>query len=184
MDPIQLNKWLAIYVAETRKVNGESYPPDTIHGLLPLLLENLTIQPVLLHFHLVMEEWADSYVKPLKGSGVLAGRNSNCQAGAVPGQTTSHADDTLLLELHLQARSNSGHAPKCLLLQPHPQDLKSPPKKRIWTLSSEELETPSKSSIQKNTETATKWALENFYSWCKPREVGFCLCKFVAMVGS
>ena len=30
MNPAQLNKWLAVYVAETRKVNGDLYPPATL----------------------------------------------------------------------------------------------------------------------------------------------------------
>ena len=28
MDPLQLNKWLSVFVAETRRVNGEPYPPS------------------------------------------------------------------------------------------------------------------------------------------------------------
>ena len=34
MAPDNLNKWLSIFVAETRKVNGEPYPPTTIQLLL------------------------------------------------------------------------------------------------------------------------------------------------------
>ena len=32
--PAELNEWLSIYVAETRKVNGEPYPPTSIQLLL------------------------------------------------------------------------------------------------------------------------------------------------------
>ncbi len=31
MNSIQLNKWLSIFVAETRKVNGQAYLPPTLH---------------------------------------------------------------------------------------------------------------------------------------------------------
>ena len=34
MEPTSLNKWLSAFVAETRKVNGEPYPPTTLHLLL------------------------------------------------------------------------------------------------------------------------------------------------------
>ena len=38
MDPVLLNKWLSIFVAETRKVNGDPYPPSTLQSLLSGLL--------------------------------------------------------------------------------------------------------------------------------------------------
>ena len=31
MEPTSLNKWLSILIAETRKVNGEPYPPTSLH---------------------------------------------------------------------------------------------------------------------------------------------------------
>ena len=34
MIPAELNKWLSIFVAETRKVNGQPYPLTSIHLLL------------------------------------------------------------------------------------------------------------------------------------------------------
>ena len=34
MEPTSLNKWLSTFIAETRKVNGEPYPPTTLHLLL------------------------------------------------------------------------------------------------------------------------------------------------------
>ena len=34
MEPTSLNKWLSIFIAETRKVNGEPYPPTTLQLLL------------------------------------------------------------------------------------------------------------------------------------------------------
>ena len=34
MDPAQLNKWLSVFIAETRKVNGEQYPPASLQLLL------------------------------------------------------------------------------------------------------------------------------------------------------
>lgn len=34
MEPSQLNKWVSTFIAETRKVNGEPYPPKSLHLLL------------------------------------------------------------------------------------------------------------------------------------------------------
>lgn len=34
MESTSLNKWLSTFIAETRKVNGEPYPPTTLHLLL------------------------------------------------------------------------------------------------------------------------------------------------------
>ena len=41
MDSTQLNKWLAAYIAETRKVNGDTYPPSTLQSLLSGLLRHM-----------------------------------------------------------------------------------------------------------------------------------------------
>ena len=41
MDSKMLNKWLSAYVAETRKVNGEPYPPATLQSLLSCLLHHV-----------------------------------------------------------------------------------------------------------------------------------------------
>ena len=38
MDPQQLNHWLSVFVVETRKVNGEPYPPATLHNILSGIL--------------------------------------------------------------------------------------------------------------------------------------------------
>ena len=51
-------------------------------------------------------------------------------------------------------------------MQAHPQDPAPPPTKRFKMLSSEQL---SKPSTPKNTKTATKWVLDNFYSWKRHR---------------
>ena len=74
--------------------------------------------------------------------------------------------------LHPPIPCGSGHAKtgsKRVLMQPHPQDLEAPTLKRFQTLSNEQLESLSKPSIPKNTKTATKWALDNFYSWMRHR---------------
>ena len=45
MDLVLLNKWLSVYVAETRKVNKETYPPATLlHSLLPGLQRRMVIK--------------------------------------------------------------------------------------------------------------------------------------------
>ncbi len=38
MDAKQLNHWLAVFLVETRKVTGESYPPTTLHSILSGIL--------------------------------------------------------------------------------------------------------------------------------------------------
>ena len=37
-DPVVISKWLALYIAETRKENGGRYPPKTLYALLAGLL--------------------------------------------------------------------------------------------------------------------------------------------------
>ena len=37
----KLNKWLAAYIAETRKVNGDPYPPSTLQSLLFGILHHM-----------------------------------------------------------------------------------------------------------------------------------------------
>ena len=97
------------------------------------------------------------------------------------GQLSGNDSHELLLELsnnadehslHPPIPSGSGHAhtgSKRVLMQPHPQGLEAPPLKRFQTLSCEQLESLSKPSIPQNTKTATKWALDNFYSWMRHR---------------
>ena len=41
IDSTQLNKWLAAYIAETRKVNGDPYPPSTLQSLLSGILRHM-----------------------------------------------------------------------------------------------------------------------------------------------
>ena len=41
MDPIILNKWLSAYIAETKKVSGDPYPPATLQALLSGLLHHM-----------------------------------------------------------------------------------------------------------------------------------------------
>ena len=38
MDSKQLNHWLSVFLVETRKVDGEPYPPTTLHGILSGIL--------------------------------------------------------------------------------------------------------------------------------------------------
>ena len=39
-----LNKWLCVYVAETRSCSGEAYPPATVHSLLSGILRHMRSQ--------------------------------------------------------------------------------------------------------------------------------------------
>ena len=39
-----LNKWLCVYVAETRSCTGESYPPATVYSLLSGILRHMRSQ--------------------------------------------------------------------------------------------------------------------------------------------
>ena len=83
MDSAKLNKWLSVFVAETRKVNGEPYPPATLQLLLSGLqrhLRSLNLEkapnifakndPAFNKLHHTM----DSVYKKLRASGVGAQR--------------------------------------------------------------------------------------------------------------
>jgi hypothetical protein len=109
-----------------------------------------------------MEEWTDSYLKSLEDK--LSGQTDLDQG------TSSHELGATPNSLRLPT---SEHAPKRVLIQPHPQDLELPPiKKRFQTLSSNQLDKLSKPCTPKNTETSTKWALEIFHSWLSHRNNG------------
>lgn len=45
MELTSLNKWLSAFTAETRKVNGEPYPPITLHLLLSGLQRHMKASP-------------------------------------------------------------------------------------------------------------------------------------------
>ena len=46
MDTKKLNYWLAVFLVETRKVTGESYPPTTLHSIMSGLLRYMrTVDP-------------------------------------------------------------------------------------------------------------------------------------------
>ena len=80
-----LNKWLSAYIAETRKVNGDPYPPATLQSLLSGLLRHMrnidesrapnifaSDNPAFKEFHYTM----DSLYKQLRSDGVGSEKNS------------------------------------------------------------------------------------------------------------
>ena len=85
MEPSQLNKWLSIFIAETRKVNGEPYPPKSLHLLLSGLQRHMKSfnkerapnifaknDPAFTRLHQTM----DSLYRKLRASGVGAQKRS------------------------------------------------------------------------------------------------------------
>ena len=131
----------------------------------PSLLQNVAIHPVSPRFSLGMEKWADGCLESLEQSlsASLAGKD-DCFGDYDP-------------------KSHPPTSARVLLLQPHPQpccssvssrsqpNLQEPPAKkcRFTTLSNKELERLSKACVPKNTESSTKWALENSKSWMSER---------------
>ena len=125
----------------------------------PSLLENVTIHPVSPRLSLGMEEWTDCHLKSLENqySTLNVDKRNDTRTRA---RLMSNAS------LHPTYGQPFEHAPK----QPHPDYLQPPPtKKRFQTLSSKELEKLSTPFIPKNTETSTKWAIENFHQWLSHR---------------
>ena len=80
-----LNKWLSAYIVETRKVNGDPYPPATLQSLLSGLLRHMrnidesrapnilaSDNPAFKELHYTM----DSLYKQLGSDGVGSEKNS------------------------------------------------------------------------------------------------------------
>ena len=108
-------------------------------------------------------EWADACLDFLKQSLTvsLAGDDSSSCSSSYP---KSHPPT------YAHVPSFQPHPQPCYsnAKQSNPQEL--PAKKpRFTTLSNEELEGLSKACVPKNTESSTKWALENFKSWMSDR---------------
>ena len=85
MEPTSLNKWLSTFLAETRKVNGEPYPPTTLHLLLSGLKRHMRAMdkerapnifaknnPVLQKLHHTM----DSVYRKLRSDGIGTWKNA------------------------------------------------------------------------------------------------------------
>ena len=118
--------------------------PTVRLAVSPLLLESITIHPILPRFGLGMEEWTDSYLKSLEVK--LSVQNTYISLNQ---RTWSlELGDATRNSLHLHT---SKHAPKRVLI---PQDLKlSPSKKSFQMLSSNEHYKLSKPCTPKNTDT-------------------------------
>ena len=102
--------------------------PTVRVAVSPSLFESVTIHPILPHFSLGMEEWTDSHLKSLEDK--LSVQNTDFSLN----QSTLSLElgDAMWNLLHLPT---SEHAPKRVLIQPHPQDLElSPAKKCFQTL--------------------------------------------------
>ena len=123
----------------------------------PSLLKSLTIHPVAPCFRLGMDEWVDDYhyIKTIEGSPSLASAEKNVDSSP----SASEVGSSLRPPTSQPRSKEYGGGRKRTPLQPHPQNIS----KRFRTLSSEELETFSKPFVPKNTETSTRWALENFH---------------------
>jgi hypothetical protein len=102
-----------------------------------------------------MEEFTESYLKSLEENLPTDGT-----------QPTTSSGDSTSLQLHLPIKLCPEHTPPS---EPHPQELEPPPKKRFRTLSSEELGSLCKPNVPRNTQTSTKWALDNFHAWLSHR---------------
>ena len=129
----------------------------------PSLLENLTVYPTSNLFSLGMEEFTESYLKSIE---------ENLPTESVEEtsthQTTSADDSISSLCLPVYPE----HTPKHVSSESHPEELEPPPKKqkvRFQTLSSEELGSLCKPNVPRNTQTSTKWALDNFHAWLSHR---------------
>ena len=136
----------------------------------PSLLENITIHRTSPRFSLgIMEEEIESYFKSLE-------QNTD--------DVRLDASDKRSLSPRIRAtlKSRPGPSSECMSLLPRPQPTQTnnevllhkrdqlPAKKsRFSKLTKAELEDLSKPCVPKNTETSTKWAVENFYSWMSQR---------------
>ena len=133
----------------------------------PSLFESVTVHPTSPRFSLGMEEWTDSYLKSLEDQFSMQDTELSLN------QQSSSSLGASVNSPHLPTYGpTSEHAPKGVLIQPHPQDLELLPNKCFQTLSSTELDKLLKPCIPKNMETSTKWALENFHSWLIHRNNG------------
>ncbi len=143
-------------------------PTPTVRvAVSPSLFESVTIHPTSPHFSLGMEEWTESSLKSLED------KFQNIEADLSLDQRALSSKPELGAPLNSLRLHTSEHPPKRVLIQPHPQDLELPTtKKRFQTLNSNKLDKLSKPCILKNTETSTKWALENFHSWLSHRNNG------------
>ena len=131
----------------------------------PSLLENLAVHPTPPQFSLGMEDWTESYLESLERS--LSDSLESLDATANSSHRKSHPPGPSSQLVPLQPRPQVLHLS---LNQLHPSECEPPAKKsRFSKLSKEELDSLSKARVPKNTESSTKWALENFRSWMSQR---------------
>ena len=115
-----------------------------------------------------MEEWIDSYMENVYPTRRINERFKYATETEARQTSASSSAASLLHPLASRA-TYFEHAPN----QPHPECIEPPPKKqkRFQTLSCEELDKLSTPYIPKNTESSTKWAVENFNSWLSHRNL-------------
>ena len=133
--------------------------------IAPSLLENIVVGPVPAQFNIGMDDWIQETSPPSRAMALQPLPQST--------QTQSHPHS-------FSARSIQPH-PSSTAREPHPQRCSSsrtkdhlpqqPPakKSRFSALTEQELEELSKPCVPKNTESSTKWALDNFDSWKNER---------------
>lgn len=115
----------------------------------------LTVHSTPSRLSLGMEEFTNSYLKSME---------ANFPAEDVDKLS---AQQSILLCLPIY----SEHTPK-RVNEPHPRKLEPLPKKqkvRFQMLSSEELGSLCKPNVPRNTQTSTKWALDNIHAWLSHR---------------
>ena len=135
----------------------------------PSLLENITIHRTSPRLSLGIMEESESYFKSLEQNTDDVRLDASVKRSLSP-------------RIRATLKSRSGPSSECMSLQPRPQPAQTnnevllhkrdqlPAKKsRSSKLTKAELEDLSKPCVPKNTETSTKWAVENFYSWMSQR---------------
>ena len=123
----------------------------------PSLLENVTIKPTSSRFSLGMEEFIDEYMNTMEAN---FHRGDN-KLGALRDNASTSLSS-------LRPLATSQHTRQNATIEPHPRELETPPKKQrvhFQKLSDAEIQVLAKPMVPKNTQTSTKWALDNFHAW-------------------
>ena len=116
-----------------------------------------------------MEEFIESYLKSLEERLPAESVEKSEEEPNMQPTSTGSTDDSTSLRLPIVYTE---HAPRPFSSEPHPQELEPLPKKQkvhFQILSSEELGSLCKSNVPRNTQTSTKWAMDNFHAWLSHR---------------
>ena len=143
-------------------------PTDTVVVSLSLL-ESVTIHRTSNLFSLGMEEYTESYLKSLEERLPAESVEESKEEPNTQPTSTGSTDDSTSLRSPIVYTE---HAQRLFSSELHPQELEPPPKKqtvRFQILSSEELGSLCKPNVPRNTQTSTKWALDNFHAWLSHR---------------